>query len=154
MTARLPAAGEVAGLPILFVANGNFGEIRRMRRLFEADGYLAVLATDWYDALSLGKQFEPAAIVVDTSTEGGVNLETARLLRSDETLRDTPTLVLVADPGMALEAPGFGGGAAPLEILCKSIDQKRLLAALRKLTIPPAPKALDGGLREVGGAGP
>jgi signal transduction histidine kinase/CheY-like chemotaxis protein len=117
------AAAEV------LVIEDDPGAVRLLRTYLEGDGYRVRVARDGEQALAKAHERLPSAIVLDVLLPGMDGWEVLRQLKSDDSLRDVPVIIVTVvderDVGLALGA---------VDYFVKPVDREALLERLSRYT--------------------
>jgi CheY-like chemotaxis protein len=89
-------ADELAGLPLILLAEDNEEMVDMLRAYLEIKGYRVVVAFNGKDALELARETRPDLILMDIQMPRMDGLETTRRLRADAELAHIPIIALTA----------------------------------------------------------
>jgi len=113
----------------VLVIEDDPGAIRLLRTYLEGDGYRVRVARDGEQGLAKAHEHRPSAIVLDVLLPGMDGWEVLRQLKSDDTLRDVPVIIVTVvderDVGLALGA---------VDYFVKPVDREALLERLSRYT--------------------
>jgi len=133
------ARQRLASLSIL-VAEDNFSNLKLVSRLLESWGQRVTIAVDGSEALGLFDQQSFDAILLDVQMPEMDGLEAARAIRKREqvTGRHTPIFALTAHAGTGFRDQCLAAGMD--DFLTKPIQPRKLLDALKTVTVPQQPR--------------
>lgn len=105
----------------------------------KAQGYRTVFAADAREAITMARQAQPDAILLDLGLPGSNGFLVLERLKATSTLASIPVIIVSAEEPEVAQAKAFAAGAAAF--LQKPVAQRTLvetvemtLAASRKLT--------------------
>ena len=106
-----------------------------LRLYFESRGHRCLIAHDGESGLKLIRQNKPAAVFLDLQMPRMNGYEVLTKLRADETIRETPVMMMTAltrDPSLSDEQMANSAGANAF--LSKPFELDALLNAVEKIT--------------------
>jgi DNA-binding response OmpR family regulator len=90
--------------------------------------YDTVFAADALQAISVARQTQPDAIILDLGLPGGHGFIVMQRLRTNTVLANIPVIILTADESLESEFKGLEGGA--VAVLHKPVQEETLIAAV------------------------
>jgi signal transduction histidine kinase/DNA-binding response OmpR family regulator len=127
-SSAVPAPRPAAGAEVLVIEDDP-SAVRLLRTYLESDGYRVRVAGDGEQGLADARRDPPAAIVLDVILPGLDGWDVLRQLKSDESLRDVPVVIVTVvderEVGLALGAADY---------LIKPVDRRALLDCLARFT--------------------
>ncbi|MGA2043796.1 MAG: response regulator [Roseiarcus sp.] len=122
-----PLAGADGRLVLL--AEDNADMRKYLQRLLRGAGFRVEATTDGLTALEAARRLRPDLVLSDAMMPGLDGFGLLAALRGDETLRDTPVLLLSARAGEESKIEGLSAGAD--DYLIKPFSARELLARVR-----------------------
>ena len=100
------------------------------RNLLEAEGYRVVTAEDGAQGLEMARKVDPALVISDVEMPVMNGYDMVRAIRSDETLRKLPVIMVTTRSSEEDRIRGLRAGAD--EYLGKPFEQQSLIKSIRK----------------------
>lgn len=125
----------MAGEPILIV-DDNASNLKLMRVLLEAEGYVVRTADHAYAALQVLREYHPRLILVDIQLPGMDGLTLTRELKANPETADIAIVALTAYAMKGDEAKALTAGCN--DYITKPVDTRRLVQQIAQYVVPPA----------------
>jgi GAF domain-containing protein/class 3 adenylate cyclase/PleD family two-component response regulator len=116
---------------LILVVDDNRDMRSYVADILSQNGYQVDMARNGYEGYNLAQENRPSLIITDLMMPLVTGLEMIQMIRSDEQLRGTPTVLLTAkvDEETRIEGTEYGADA----YLAKPFNDRELLAAVRNL---------------------
>ena len=119
----------------LLVIEDNQKNMKLVRDLLEIGQYQVFEAMDAESGLKMARQHQPDAILMDLKLPGMDGLSATRIIRADETLKDTAVAALTAHVMQGIEQKARRAGCDAF--IAKPIDTRNFLDTVAKLLKNP-----------------
>lgn len=117
--------------PIVLVVDDDEAIRNVLTYLLEANGFRVVEASRGEEALTMAQQFRPALVTLDIMMPDISGYDVLREMRDDDSLKDTPVLLLSVLAGRKHAAKGLRLGANAY--LSKPVDETMLIDTVNRL---------------------
>jgi len=101
-----------------------------MNILMKKQGYEVETASQREEAIRKLSEFKPSVILLDVLLSGTDGRELCREIKSTESMKDVPVLMISAHPGAGENIASYGAD----EFITKPVNTEALLAKLQRLT--------------------
>jgi len=141
--------------PLVLVADDDEDILELVRFRLARSGYDTICAHDGTQALSLAAERLPDVVVLDVSMPGLDGVEVTERLRSNETTKHIPVILLTASANPADVSKGLAAGAEDYvtKPFSPEMLESRVSAILKAAAASREPARLNNALRRSGAVG-
>jgi CheY-like chemotaxis protein len=120
---------RMAGSPATVLICDDEPSLRELIRISLDGPYDFVEADDGVESLELARSVRPDVVILDMMMPRMTGLEVLSAIRQDEGLKDTPVVVLTAQPGTREQALDAGADV----VMVKPFEPQQIAAAVQEV---------------------